>query len=69
VARHASDVETAWTGCGPGYMGNKGGVGVRFRVKDGEGDAGETFTYVSFLYVFGATTEHPSVHAVLSIAI
>ena len=68
MARHASDVETAWTGCGPGYMGNKGGVGVRFRVKDGEGDAGETFTCV-FLVCVGATTEHLSVHAVSSIAI
>ena len=38
------DVQTQWTGCGPIWMGNKGAVGVRFRVK-GEGhDLGETFT-------------------------
>ncbi|KDR81754.1 hypothetical protein GALMADRAFT_60237 [Galerina marginata CBS 339.88] len=47
VARRASDVQTAWTGCGPGYMGNKGAVGVRFRVDGPEGTAGETFTFVN----------------------
>ena len=46
VARHVCDVQTAWTGCGIGYMGNKGAVGVRFRVKGPEGTAGETYTYV-----------------------
>ncbi|KAJ7120487.1 Endonuclease/exonuclease/phosphatase [Mycena crocata] len=46
VARTACDVQTSWTGTGPGYMGNKGAVGVRFRVP-GEGSAvGETFTFV-----------------------
>ena len=46
VARFISDVETTWTGCGPGYMGNKGAVGVRFRLKEPERGAGETYTYV-----------------------
>lgn len=46
VARHATDVETAWTGCGPAFMGNKGAVGVRFRVEGAEGSPGETFTCV-----------------------
>lgn len=45
IARQTCDVETAWTGCGPAYMGNKGAVGVRFRVKAVEGTAGETYTY------------------------
>lgn len=44
VARRACDVQTAWTGCGPGYMGNKGAVGVRFRVTDTDGGIGETYT-------------------------
>ncbi|KAF9566329.1 inositol polyphosphate phosphatase [Agrocybe pediades] len=47
VARQVSEVETAWTGCGPGYMGNKGAVGVRFRVAGPERTAGETFTFVN----------------------
>lgn len=47
IARQTCDVETAWTGCGPAYMGNKGAVGVRFRVKDSEGTAGETYTYLT----------------------
>jgi len=46
VARMACDVHTQWTGVGPGYMGNKGAVGVRFRVPGAEGDVGETFTFV-----------------------
>lgn len=46
VARTACDVQTQWTGTGPAYMGNKGAVGVRFRVPGGEGDVGETFTWV-----------------------
>jgi len=33
-------VQTAWSGCGPLWMGNKGAVGVRFKI------AGEVFTYV-----------------------
>ncbi|EGN93287.1 hypothetical protein SERLA73DRAFT_116094 [Serpula lacrymans var. lacrymans S7.3] len=46
VARHVCDVQTQWTGCGPAYMGNKGGVGIRFRVKPEGNMAGETFTFV-----------------------
>ncbi|THU82266.1 DNase I-like protein [Dendrothele bispora CBS 962.96] len=43
----ACDVQTSWTGCGfLGYMGNKGAVGVRFRVPDSEGGVGETYTFV-----------------------
>jgi len=37
-------VQTAWSGCGPLWMGNKGAVGVRFRI------AGEVFTYVLLAY-------------------
>ena len=48
VGRKVHDVQTQWAGCGPGYMGNKGAVGVRFRVADKEGDPGEIFTYVSY---------------------
>lgn len=46
VARFVADVETSWTGCGPAYMGNKGAVGVRFRLKEPGRGAGETYTYV-----------------------
>jgi len=46
VARKVCDVQTQWTGCGPGYMGNKGAVGVRFRVSADDGGVGEVFTYV-----------------------
>ncbi|KAI0748589.1 Endonuclease/exonuclease/phosphatase [Daedaleopsis nitida] len=46
VGRRACDVQTSWTGCGPGYMGNKGAVGVRFRVPDEEGGVGEVYTFV-----------------------
>ncbi|KAJ7444924.1 inositol polyphosphate phosphatase [Mycena latifolia] len=46
VARTACDVHTSWTGTGPGYMANKGAVGVRFRVPGEDGSAGETFTFV-----------------------
>ncbi|KAF9469211.1 Endonuclease/exonuclease/phosphatase [Collybia nuda] len=46
VARTVCDVQTQWTGTGPVYMGNKGAVGVRFRIP-GDNDApGETFTFV-----------------------
>jgi hypothetical protein len=45
VARKVQDVQTQWTGFGPLYMGNKGAVGVRFRVCESEEDAGETYTY------------------------
>ncbi|KAF8965191.1 inositol polyphosphate phosphatase [Flammula alnicola] len=47
IARQTYDVQTAWTGCGFGYMGNKGAVGVRFRVNGPEGTAGETYTFVN----------------------
>ncbi|KAJ7087864.1 Endonuclease/exonuclease/phosphatase [Mycena epipterygia] len=46
VARTACDVHTTWTGSGPGYMANKGAVGVRFRVPGPNGGPGETFTFV-----------------------
>ncbi|KAI6028661.1 inositol polyphosphate phosphatase [Pisolithus orientalis] len=46
VARCVHDVQTQWTGCGPAYMGNKGAVGVRFRVSDRGSKAGEVFTFV-----------------------
>ncbi|KAJ7097763.1 inositol polyphosphate phosphatase [Mycena belliarum] len=46
VARTACDVHTSWTGSGPGYMGNKGAVGVRFRVPGADGGPGEIFTFV-----------------------
>lgn len=45
VAKNICEVQTQWTGCGPGYMGNKGAVAVRFRSKPDEGP-GEVFTYV-----------------------
>ena len=45
VARRTCDVQTAWTGCGPAFMGNKGAVGIRFRVTDVDGGIGETYTY------------------------
>lgn len=46
VARKVCDVQTQWTGCGPLFMGNKGAVGVRFRVAGDDGGAGEVFTFV-----------------------
>ncbi|KII88319.1 hypothetical protein PLICRDRAFT_161272 [Plicaturopsis crispa FD-325 SS-3] len=46
IARQVTDVQTQWTGCGPAYMGNKGAVGVRFRVGADDGGIGETFTFV-----------------------
>ncbi|KAG6854742.1 hypothetical protein C0991_002456 [Blastosporella zonata] len=46
VARTVCDVHTTWTGSGPVYMGNKGAVGVRFRIPGNEGNIGETFTFV-----------------------
>ncbi|GJE90773.1 hypothetical protein PsYK624_069170 [Phanerochaete sordida] len=46
VARKVTDVSTQWTGCGPAYMGNKGGVGVRFRVPAADGGVGEIYTFV-----------------------
>ena len=50
LGKRVRDVQTQWTGCGPGWMGNKGAVGVRFRL-EGEGSGvGETFTYVFLLH-------------------
>ncbi|KAI0636729.1 Endonuclease/exonuclease/phosphatase [Trametes polyzona] len=46
IGRRACDVQTQWTGCGPLYMGNKGAVGVRFRVPDENGGIGEVYTFV-----------------------
>lgn len=46
VARHVCDVQTQWTGSGPAYMGNKGAVGIRFRVADRGSKVGEVFTSV-----------------------
>ncbi|KAI0797586.1 skeletal muscle/kidney enriched inositol 5-phosphatase [Abortiporus biennis] len=46
VGRKVQDVQTQWTGCGPLYMGNKGAVGVRFRVPSEDGGIGEVFTFV-----------------------
>jgi hypothetical protein len=46
VARRVCDVQTQWAGCGPGFMGNKGAVGVRFRVAGRGSDIGEVFTCV-----------------------
>lgn len=45
VARKVCDIQTQWTGSGPGYMGNKGAVGVRFRVSADDDGLGEVFTY------------------------
>jgi hypothetical protein len=52
IARHVTDVQTQWTGCGPAFMGNKGAVGVRFTVSSsfhGAQDAGpgEVYTFVN----------------------
>lgn len=46
VGKNARDVQTQWTGCGPAFMGNKGAVGVRFRVPTDDGGVGEVFTFV-----------------------
>jgi len=40
-------VETRWTGCGPAYMGNKGAVAIRFRLKEPDRGVGETYTFVN----------------------
>lgn len=51
VARRVTDVQSTWTGSGPAFMGNKGAVGIRFRVADEQGNGvGETFTYVSSVH-------------------
>ena len=39
-----ADVQTSLTGCGPAYVGNKGAVGVRFRLAGVDGGLGETLT-------------------------
>lgn len=45
VGPRIRDVQTSWTGCGPAWMGNKGAVGVRFRLAgQSDEDIGETFT-------------------------
>ena len=44
ISRQVCDVQTQWTGCGPAYMGNKGAVGVRFRVQTKGGGLGQVFT-------------------------
>ena len=41
VGARVRDVQTQWASCGPGWMGNKGSVAVRFRVDD------EVYTFVS----------------------
>ncbi|KAL0946695.1 hypothetical protein HGRIS_012882 [Hohenbuehelia grisea] len=49
VARNICDVQTQWTGTGPMFMGNKGAVGIRFRVRPSREDSdgvGETYTFV-----------------------
>lgn len=54
LSQRIRDVQTQWTGCGPGWMGNKGAVGVRFRLEETEGKGvGEIFTCAhSKLYSF-----------------
>ncbi|KAG9035280.1 hypothetical protein FRB95_011575 [Tulasnella sp. JGI-2019a] len=47
IARRIDDVQTSWTGCGPLYLGNKGAVGVRFRVKGSDELNDETYTFVA----------------------
>ena len=44
VSRHVRDVQTQWTGSGPAFMGNKGAVGVRFRIQTKDDDPGELYT-------------------------
>ncbi|KAH8106784.1 Endonuclease/exonuclease/phosphatase [Cristinia sonorae] len=46
VGKRVQDVQTQWTGCGPAYMGNKGAVGVRFRIPTLNGGVGEVYTFV-----------------------
>lgn len=54
IARRVCDVQTQWTGSGPAYMGNKGAVGIRFRVSDRGSKAGEVFTSVCSFAVFSS---------------
>lgn len=51
VGSRVQDVQTQWTGCGPAYMGNKGAVGVRFRVPGNDGEVGEVFTCVRIIHI------------------
>lgn len=44
IASRVRDVQTQWTGCGPCWMGNKGAVGIRFRLANDNKESGETFT-------------------------
>ncbi|CAE6434044.1 unnamed protein product [Rhizoctonia solani] len=47
VGQRICDVQTAWTGFGPGWVGNKGAVGVRFRISsEFGGGGGEVMTFV-----------------------
>lgn len=52
IARRVGDVQTQWTGSGPAYMGNKGAVGIRFRVVDRGSKVGEVFTLVCLSITF-----------------
>ncbi|KAF8581253.1 DNase I-like protein [Ramaria rubella] len=47
IGRRICDVQSNWTGCGPAWLGNKGAVGIRFRVRAEDGGAGEIFTFVN----------------------
>ena len=67
VARRACDVQTAWTGCGPGYMGNKGAVGIRFRVNEVDGGVGETYTYSPFYRLFSRRLNERRVDLLIAI--
>lgn len=51
IGKKVQDVQTQWTGCGPAYMGNKGAVGVRFRVPTEGGGLGEVYTYVAMIWI------------------
>lgn len=46
IASRVRDVETTFTSCGPMFMGNKGAVGLRFRLLDNTDTSlpGEIFT-------------------------
>ncbi|CAE7063375.1 unnamed protein product [Rhizoctonia solani] len=47
VGQRICDVQTAWTGFGPAWVGNKGAVGVRFRISSKfGGEGGEVMTFV-----------------------
>ncbi|KAG8738727.1 hypothetical protein FRC10_006562 [Ceratobasidium sp. 414] len=47
IGQRICDVQTSWTGFGPGWVGNKCAVGVRFRVGAGvNSEGGEVMTFV-----------------------